>query len=263
MKKKLSIILCIAAVLALAVFVAIKVYLVYHPGEPKVISDLCYGKKGCKDFLVYVKENGIYTPYIVIDTKNYGEDAVLLLRKDVYMQEMMYRDEDLQGIGAAYYPGSIVDNFLENEFFGLFSEGMKDVIRNSPVRVHTIMLVSKRRGDNVPYLETIYRHVFVLSFAELDGPAIRDKDEDEGDVIPEALANPVLLYTWLRSEANGGDDVQATLWINTGFINEHVQYAAEHYVRPVMTVNRNEPIVLQSLESGGGNGMGYVFPSDR
>ena len=104
MKKKLSIILCIAAVLALAVFVAIKVYLVYHPGEPKVISDLCYGKKGCKDFLVYVKENGIYTPYIVIDTKNYGEDAVLLLRKDVYMQEMMYRDEDLQGIGAAYYP---------------------------------------------------------------------------------------------------------------------------------------------------------------
>ena len=77
------------------------------------------------------------------------------------------------------------------------------------------------------------------------------------------MANPVLLYTWLRSEALGGEDVCASIWFNTSLISAHVQYGEETYVRPVMTVNRSEPIVLQSLESGEAVGMGYVFPADR
>jgi hypothetical protein len=264
MKRKITIILLCAALTALISWATREIYLKLHADkDPEVISDLCYGKSGQNDCLVYVKENGEYTPYIVIDTKNYGDDAVLLLRKNVYMQEMMYRDANVFGTGGAYYSGSIVDEFLESEFYGMFSEGMKKVIRNSPVRIHTRKFVEKRMEEGKPYLETIYRHVFVLSAAELNGPLTRNADEDEGDVIPEALECPVLLYTWLRSEAIGGDDTHASLWFNTSVVGNHIQNGAEHYVRPVITVNRNEPIELRQIETEEINREVYVFVSDQ
>ena len=264
MKKKITILLCCVALLLIIGWGAKEIYSQLHPPkDPEIVADLCFGKSGDTNYLVYVKENGKYTPYIVIDTKNYGDEAVLLLRKDVYMKEMMYRDANIFGTGGAYYNGSIVDVFLEDEFYNVFSEKMKSIIRESPVRIHTSRFVEKRRMEGEPFLETIYRHVFVLSAAELDAPLIRDKERDEGDVIPEALKNPVLLYTWLRSEAIGGDDTHASLWYNTAVVSNHIQNGAEHYVRPVFTVNRNEPVELRIIETEEFSGEVYVFPSDQ
>lgn len=267
MKKRITTLSVLLLCLMLLVFLGLmakEIYSQLHPPkDPEIVADLCFGKSGDTNYLVYVKENGKYTPYIVIDTKNYGSEAVLLLRKDVYMKEMMYRDANIFGTGGAYYNGSIVDDFLEGEFYNVFSEEMKKVIRDSPVRIHTRKYVEKRMSEGKPFLETIYRHIFVLSAAELDGPLIRNEDEDEGDVIPEALKNPVLLYTWLRSEAIGGDDTHASLWYNTAVVSNHIQNGAEHYVRPVFTVNRNEPIELQTVDTEEISGSIYVFSSDK
>lgn len=265
MKKKVRIAILCTILLAVCGGLGYGAYYWYHATkEPTVVADLCYGKFGRTqtESLVYVKENGVYLPYIVIDTKNYGDDSVLLLRKFVYMQDMMYRDENIYGVGGAYYNGCIVDNFLENEFYNFYTDGMKAIIRNAPVKIHSFYLVSKRRTEG-PLLETINRHVFVLSAAECNGPLIRDKEEDEGDVIPEVLENQVSLYTWLRSEEIGGDDTRASLLYRTAVVGNHIQSGEEHYVRPVITVNRNEPIELRTFNTDTIQGTIYVFPGDE
>ena len=265
MKKKVRIAILCTILLAVCGGLGYGIFYWYHATKkPTVVADLCYGKFGRTetDSLVYVKENDQYIPYIVIDTKNYGDDAVLLLRKFVYMQDMMYRDENKYGVGGAYYNGCIVDDFLEQEFFNFYSDGMKAIIRNAPVKIHSINLVSKR-PDEGPLLETIYRHVFVLSAAECNGPLIRNKEKDEGDVIPEVLENSVSLYTWLRSEEIGGDDTAAALLFKTSVVGNHIQSGKEHYVRPVITVNRNEPIELRTFDTDTIQGTIYVFPGDE
>lgn len=218
--------------------------------EPQVIADLCYGKSKGENSLVYVKENEEYVPYIVIETENYGDDVVLLMRKDAYLKEMMYRDENAYGAGGAYYNGCIVDNYLENEFYYSYSVGMRSIIRNTPVKIHSLNYVSKRKHMGDPALETIYRHVFVLSRPEcspyVDIP-YEYEDTDEGAVIPAVHENPIKYYTWLRSERLGGDDTHASLCYNGGVTGCHIQAWEEHYLRPVFTVYKNEPIEKRKL----------------
>ena len=265
MKKKVLITIACVIFLAVCGGLIYGIFYWYHATKkPTVVADLCYGKYGRTgtDSLVYVKENDQYIPYIVIDTKNYGDDAVLLLRKFVYMQDMMYRDENMFGAGGAYYNGCIVDNFLELEFYNFYSDGMKAIIRNAPVKIHSIYLVSKRRTEG-PLLETINRHVFVLSAAECGGSLPRDPAEDEGELIPEVLENSVSLYTWLRSEQIGGDDTHASLLYRKAVVGNHIQSGPEHYVRPVITVNRNEPIELRTFDTDTIQGTIYVFPGDE
>ncbi len=106
MKKKVRIAILCTILLAVCDGLGYGIFYCYHATKkPTVVADLCHGKFGRTetDSLVYVKENDQYIPCIVIDTKNYGDDAVLLLRKFVYMQDMMYRDENKYGVGGAYY----------------------------------------------------------------------------------------------------------------------------------------------------------------
>ncbi|MCQ2423238.1 MAG: DUF6273 domain-containing protein, partial [Lachnospiraceae bacterium] len=234
MKKKIILSILVLALLAFGVYrviVEIKIH-----KTPTVIEDLCYSKRYKKDGLVYVMENGVYIPYIAIDTKNYGKDAVILIRQTAWLEAMMYRDENIYGVGGAYYPGSIVDNFLEGVVYNAYSDGMKGIIRNAPVKVHTIEFVSKHFSKCPPNLETIYRHVFALSSAETGIKGSPMKGEDEGKLIPEIIENSDVYYTWLRSEAFGGDDTRAAMMRGPEGASSHIQNDDESYVRPVFTV---------------------------
>lgn len=261
MKKRIIIGLFVLVVLAFGVY-QIMIEVKAHK-KPTVIEDLCYSKRYKKDGLVYVTENGVYTPNIAIDTKNYGDDAVILIRKTAWLEEMMYRDENIFGVGGAYYPGSVVDNFLEEVVYNSYSEGLKGVVRNAPVKVHTIEFVSKHFSKCPPNLETIYRHVFVLSAAETGIKGAPIAGEDEGMLIPEIIENPDEYYTWLRSEAFGGDDTRAAMMRGPNGHSSHIQSKGEHYVRPVFTVKRSEPIELMTLDKEYVNGTVYVFTADR
>lgn len=261
----------IVCVLITAIMIAIGIVLTdksdeeVEQEEPQVIADLCYGKSKGESSLVYVKENEDYVPYIVIETANYGDDVVLLMRKDAYLKEMMYRDENAYGAGGAYYNGCIVDNYLENEFYYSFSVGMRSIIRNTPVKIHSFNYVSKRYYTGDPPLETIYRHVFVLSRPEcspyVDIP-YEFEDTDEGVVIPAVHENPIKYYTWLRSEMLGGDDTAVSLCYNGGVTGNHIQAWEEHYLRPVFTVNKNESIKLIKIDEQFALEV-YVFAEDR
>jgi len=237
---------------------------IWYMTPPKVISDLCYGKSKTSDYLVYVLENGEYTPYIVIDTDNYGEDKVLLLRKNAYMKEMMYRDENAYGAGGAYYNGCIVDVFLENEFYSFFSDGMKKIIINAPVKIHGFNYVSKRKYVGDSPLETIFRHVFVLSRSECSpytDVLYEYENTDEGAVIPAVHENPIPYHTWLRTEELGGDDTGVSVCYNGNVISNHIQGWQDHYVRPVIVVKDDEPIILSKDIVNVQNG--FVFVADK
>lgn len=249
-------------ILGICLLVGLVVYrFVWYVTPPKVISDLCYGKSKTSDFFVYVLENGEYIPYIVIDTDNYGEDKVLLMRKNAYMKEMMYRDENAYGAGGAYYNGCIVDDFLENEFYYFFSDGMRTIIINAPVKIHSFNYVSKRKNIGDAHLETISRHVFVLSRPECspytDVP-YEFEDTDEGAVIPAVHENPIPYHTWLRSEELGGDDTGVSVCYKGHVTANHIQGWRDHYVRPVFIVKANEPIKLSDNILNG-----FIFVADK
>ena len=99
MKKRILIgviVLAVFTVAILAVWQTVK----RRNKPPQVISDLVSGKYKNIETRVYVCENGVMTPYVVLDTDNYG-DSILLMRAWAYPEEMMYRDENMYGAGGA------------------------------------------------------------------------------------------------------------------------------------------------------------------
>lgn len=243
-KKKLFITLTSMVIIGVLVVVYMLFLREETPSEPRVVSDLCSGKLDGSDPVIYVKENGKYHGYHVIETSNYG-DAVLLMRQYAYPNQMMYRDENMFGVGGAYYAGSIVDDFLENKFYESFSDGMKSIIRNTPIRIHSIDYVSKR-FDEGPVFDEINRHVFVLSGPEHGCRSLGlDRSRDEAEFIPGLAQYAIDKYTWLRSELIGGDDT----WASTAYkyICGGSHICGEAYVRPVFTVSPDEKIEFREL----------------
>lgn len=243
-KKKLFTILTSIVIIGVLVVVYLFFLREKTVAEPRVVSDLCSGKLDGSDPVIYIKENGKYHGYHVIETSNYG-DAVLLMRQYAYPNQMMYRDENMFGVGGAYYAGSIVDDFLENEFYESFSDGMKSIVRNTPIRIHSIDYVSKR-FDEGPVFDEINRHVFVLSAPEWGCGSLRlDRSEDEAEFIPGLSQYETEQYNWLRSEAIGGDDTWAIVSYKDTGTYKHI--CSEAYVRPVFTVSPDEEIEFREL----------------
>lgn len=205
--------------------------------NPRVIGDIiCENNIG--DNIVYVREDGKYEPYIVIKTDNYGKNSVLLMRKDVYPKEMMYRDCIMFGTGGSYYPGSIIDEFAENILFNQFSDGLKTVIKKVPIKIHSKDYILGIRDSNSPF-ETIYRHVFSLSLSECSNSTLYKYVDKEGNFIPEVLEYPVKKYVWLRSSAYGGDDTCASQIYNGAVRSNRVSINDEQYVRPVFVISND------------------------
>lgn len=210
---------------------------------PAVIGDIVYGNTRNIDNRIHVLEGDKYIPYIVIKTNNYGENTVLLMREEVYPKEMMFRDCNLFGNGAAYYPGSLIDTFMENELYEMYSTDLKAIINYSPIKVHTRDYVAKIRNKDIPTFETIYRHVFALSKTECGFTVDNNEErEAEGDFIPEVLEYAIDKNIWLRSEAYGGDDTWASQLFGKNVLSERVADISDNYIRPVFIVPDNVPI---------------------
>ena len=238
-----------------------------EPKNPEVIMDIIHGNYNNADPRVYIREYDNesqtyqYQPYIVIDTKNYG-DAILLMRENVYPEPMIYDDNEMYGTAGAYYNGSIVDEFLENEFYSVFSDGMKAVIRDTPVTINTEEFI--RRPSYTEYFEVINRHVFILSYSECHymNPkdfSLYDSRYITGDFIPEIEEYPIYITMWTRSKFLG-DDLEVMV-LNGTTMNIFRNRADGIYVRPVMTVLPDTLIKLSSEPVEGKEV--YVFEADE
>ncbi|MBQ6025745.1 MAG: hypothetical protein IJL20_09085 [Lachnospiraceae bacterium] len=207
-----------------------------------VVSDIVCGNIYNNDCRVYVREGGKYIPYLVIKTENYGENTVLLMREDAYPKEMMFRDCNVFGAGGSYYPGSVIDEFMENELYNMYSDGMQSIIKNVPVKIHSKKYISKFTVPEYAVFETINRHVFALAFSECKSHDLLKECDIEGAFIPEVLEFPIEKYVWLRSDAFGGDDTCAAQIYNGKVQSNRVSMYQEQYVRPVFVVSADEQI---------------------
>ncbi len=233
----------------------------YANDPPKVIADIVHGNPRKVDSKVYVREGEEYVPYIVIKTDNYGENTVLLMREEVYPKEMMFRNCNIYGAGGSYYPGSVIDDFMENELFNMYSENMKKIIKNVPIKIHTIDYVSGLVGPKYIVFETIFRHVFALSLSECNYSDLYIEEDIEGVYIHDVSEYPINKNVWLRSDAYGGDDTLASLLFNGNVCSERVFISSNNYVRPVFVVAADNQIKLVNKIVNGIDG--YIFIIDE
>ena len=155
--KKLRI-LCILAAISLLSACA-------ESGGGSVLGNIAYKKKNQspEEYTVYIQEDGIYQPYLVL-TDNYNGN-VLLLRERLLPGEFIMRDISSSGFKASYYPNTDIDFFLKNEFLDIFTPSVLDMIVESEIIVTNEEGLNDWHGNDVT--ETITRKVFLLSASEL------------------------------------------------------------------------------------------------
>lgn len=142
----------------------------------KTIESIAYDEKSNEECLVYIKENNVYEPYLVI-TSDY-DGNVLLLRKYLLADTMPFNENERHMWAnheyGAYYEDSSIDKYLNTEFFNILDQSVKDSIVSS-----NIIITDKRSMDNEGDItKTISRKVFLLSLKELDGPKSRASVEE-------------------------------------------------------------------------------------
>ena len=132
----------------------------------RVISHIAYENNPHLGYTVYIMEDGIYTPYLVLSHRYNGH--TLLLRKYLLDERMRYSYATIGG-GAgyhAYYRYSYIDLFLEGEFFYLFSEPLQSMIVSADIEITARHSLRALNPDNFEYIE---RRVFLLSWYETWG----------------------------------------------------------------------------------------------
>lgn len=142
-------------------------------GSASTVSDLAYNKAGSKNE-VYIKENGTYTPYIVV-TDDYN-GSTLLLRKNVdYNCAFSKQGQECPSL----YSGSQIDNYLETTVYDSYDESIRNIIVSSNLEIAT----SNTIEQHLTQTATINRNIFLLSMYEFGGDpenyAIKEGNELE------------------------------------------------------------------------------------
>ena len=107
-----------------------------------------------------IEENGCLMPYLVLSDEY--NDNCLLLREYLLDETIHYNSNSLY---SAYYENSEVDNYLNNEFFSILSDELKDIIVNSDI------VITSKDSLRICGTESIVitRKIFLLSYTELGG----------------------------------------------------------------------------------------------
>ena len=127
--------------------------------NPATLRDLIYGE-GLEEsqYTVYIYENNIETPFLVL-TDQYSKDGYcLLLRKNTLDERRIFNHAG----GGVYYPGSCMDQFLTNEYVLCLSEKMREKICSAEITVIQKDASGVLKDDT----ETVQRTVFLLSQTE-------------------------------------------------------------------------------------------------
>ena len=133
--------------------------------EKMILKNLAYDE-GAKEARVYIKENEVFVPYLVITSDYSGDENVLLLREYVLPELRQYEEHGefwAQDEYGSYYENSSIDEFLNTDFLSSLSNEVKENIVDSEIEV----------TDKESYTEWNYktheinRKIFLLSAVEL------------------------------------------------------------------------------------------------
>ena len=177
-KKRLVIWVISAVVIVVALLGAILAIL---PGrmrwseeEYTTLEEMAYDQSGKKTF-VYIRENGEYVPYQVVES-DYGGN-VLLFRENVLPEQMPYRPspygESASPFGGgwawhdygSYYEESSIDEYLNTDFPKVFSPAVQEAIVTTTIEVTDMESYSEEKWAEATHM--IERKVFLLSAVEL------------------------------------------------------------------------------------------------
>ncbi|MDD6042495.1 MAG: DUF6273 domain-containing protein [Eubacteriaceae bacterium] len=142
--------------------------------SPSVLEDIAYDTNASHGYRVYIAENGIFTPYLVL-TRNYNDNC-LLLREHLLDDDQIYNNV---GEKAAYYENSSIDHYLNEDYLNTLSVDVQDSIVKS-----TIEITKKESlGIGGKETKTIDRYVFLLSFTELNAGGSRTNLKEGNELL--------------------------------------------------------------------------------
>jgi hypothetical protein len=143
---------------------------------------------GKDDFTVYIKENGVWEPFLVL-TAHYpgeGNGETLLLRRYLIAEPRPWRLPETPGTRRMYYATSDIDHWLNTEYIKSFAPSMQERILMTNIetwdgnqRPFPDQNISR---SNRVQSQVISRQIFLLSLTELGGQ-VYNFDPIEGEVL--------------------------------------------------------------------------------
>ncbi|EFE27764.1 hypothetical protein HMPREF0389_01395 [Filifactor alocis ATCC 35896] len=216
------------------------------------IKKLAYDTKKKGEHIVYIKEGGEYEPYFVLTKKYYGK--TLLMRYYVLDQPRAFNIYEGNGFHNAYYPNSLMDCFLSNDFFHTLSPKMQELILEMDIDITTEESIAAG-----PILETekLRRKIFLLSAYEVDAPELElvahegiklkyFADAPDGDIRIGHKKNGETTNYWLRS-AHTWDDYTVTSVSGIEGIVGSVEVNGELAVRPIFCIEGDTPVYKKKI----------------
>lgn len=136
------------------------------PNEPpQTVGDLSYDKRSAYGFRVYIEEGGELVPFLVL-TSTYNDNLCLLLREHLLDECVGYNDTGWYG---SYYAESKIDAYLQEEYYPLLSEAVRNMIKPAQIDITTKNAIDTHAKET----EKIVRKVFLLSANELNEASVK------------------------------------------------------------------------------------------
>ena len=138
----------------ISAFIGINCYITHI--RQNTISSIAYsGLKSKDDYRVYIKEDGKYVPFLVIDN-GYEKGSTLLLREEILAETKRMNEY------SSYYKDSEIDRYLNGSYY----ENLKEI--HSLIESTAVEIVKDEAiGSTGDGTEKINRNVFLLSAYEL------------------------------------------------------------------------------------------------
>ena len=150
----------------ISAFIGINCYITHI--RQNTISSIAYSSlKSKDDYRVYIKEDGKYVPFLVIDN-GYEKGSTLLLREEILAETKRMNEY------SSYYKDSEIDRFLNGSYYKNLKE-IHSLIESTAVEIYSDASIGCS-GDET---ENINRNIFLLSDKELsygygiEGKALR------------------------------------------------------------------------------------------
>ena len=150
----------------ISAFIGINCYITHIRQD--TISSIAYSSlKSKDDYRVYIKEDGKYVPFLVIDN-GYEEGSTLLLREEILAETKRMNEY------SSYYKDSEIDRYLNGSYYENL-KGIHSLIESTAVEIYSDASIGCS-GDET---ENINRNIFLLSDKELsygygiEGKALR------------------------------------------------------------------------------------------
>lgn len=215
---------------------------------PTTIGEIAYDENSQWGYCIYLEEDNELTPFIVL-TPNYNGNC-LVLRKFLLEDLQPYNSSGEYG---AYYNGSYIDNFLNQEYYSRLSESVKKLIVTSKIEITPKKSIDTHTKDT----ETIMRNIFLLSANEI-GYSSGSIALKEGNTLSyfKKVQNRVATYKnlkaspwWLRTPALSNSNTVITIGddgsIGMGGINT-ITGISEIAVRPAFCIPSDTHIILSN-----------------